>query len=106
MRSEEGDDPMTVEEMKKKKTELGFSCEQISDRSGVPLGTVQKIFSGITKRPRYDTICQLEQAFPMEHIIFTDNLGRDCKASGKVFVEKSKANIHQRIMKQFRTNIE
>ena len=47
---------MTVEEMKKKKTELGFSCEQISDRSGVPLGTVQKIFSGITKRPRYDTI--------------------------------------------------
>lgn len=92
MRSEEGGDPMTVEEMKKKKTELGFSCEQISDRSGVPLGTVQKIFSGITKRPRYDTICQLEKAFPMEHIIFTDNLGRDCKASGKVFVEKSKAN--------------
>lgn len=63
MRSEEGDDPMTVEEMKKKKTELGFSCEQISDRSGVPLGTVQKIFSGITKRPRYDTICQLEKHF-------------------------------------------
>ena len=69
MRSEEGNDPMIVEEMKKKKTELGFSCEQISDRSGVPLGTVQKIFSGITKRPRYDTICQLEKAFPMEHII-------------------------------------
>ena len=61
---------MTVEEMKKKKTELGFSCEQISDRSGVPLGTVQKIFSGITKRPRYDTICQLGKAFPIEHIIF------------------------------------
>lgn len=57
---------MTVEEMKKKKSELGFSCEQISARSGVPLGTVQKIFSGITKRPRYDTICQLEKAFPME----------------------------------------
>ena len=94
MRSEEGDDPMIVEEMKKKKTELGFSCEQISDRSGVPLGTVQKIFSGITKRPRYDTICQLEKAFPIEHIIFTDNFGRDCKASGKVFVEKSKANTH------------
>ena len=54
---------MTVEEMKKKKMELGFSCEQISDRSGVPLGTVQKIFSGITKRPRYDTICQLKKHF-------------------------------------------
>lgn len=57
MRSEEGDEPMTVEEMKKKKSELGFSCEQISARSGVPLGTVQKIFSGITKRPRYDFSC-------------------------------------------------
>ena len=44
MRSEEGDDPMTVEEMKKKKTELGFSCEQISDRSGVPLGTGSVFF--------------------------------------------------------------
>lgn len=75
---------MTVEEMKKKKTELGFSCEQISDRSGVPLGTVQKIFSGITKRPRYDTICQLGKAFPIEHIIFTDNHGRDYKASGNI----------------------
>lgn len=64
---------MTVEEMKKKKTELGFSCEQISERSGVPLGTVQKIFSGITRRPRYDTICQLEKAFSIEHIIFADN---------------------------------
>ena len=29
MRSEEGDDPMTVEEMKKKKTELGFSLSLI-----------------------------------------------------------------------------
>ncbi len=75
---------MTVEEMKKKKTELGFSCEQISDRSGVPLGTVQKIFSGITKRPRYDTICQLEKAFPIEHIIFTDNHGRDKDMKGSV----------------------
>ena len=75
---------MTVEEMKKKKMELGFSCEQISDRSGVPLGTVQKIFSGITKRPRYDTICQLEKAFPIEHVIFTDSHERDYKESGNM----------------------
>ena len=91
MRSEEGDDPMTVEEMKKKKTELGFSCEQISDRSGVPLGTVQKIFSGITKRPRYDTICQLGKAFPMEYIIFTDNLGRCCSRTSLYAVTEIKS---------------
>ena len=90
---------MTVEEMKKKKTDVSEGLKiieqaesadvtAISDRSGVPLGTVQKIFSGITKRPRYDTICQLEKAFPMEHIIFTDNLGRDCKASGNMISPK------------------
>ena len=104
MRSEEGDDPMIVEEMKKKKTELGFSCEQISDRSGVPLGTVQKIFSGITKRPRYDTICQLEKAFPMEHIIFTDNFGRDCKASGNMispkYIRELDSNPYPGMMKE------
>ena len=54
---------MTVEEMKKKKTELGFSCEQISDRSGVPLGTVQKIFSGITKRQDMTQFVSWEKHF-------------------------------------------
>lgn len=59
---------MTIEEMKKKKEELGFSCERISELSGVPLGTVQKIFGGITRKPRYETICQLGKAFPIEYI--------------------------------------
>ena len=53
MRSEEGDEPMTVEEMKKKKSELGFSCEQISARSGGTVGErCKKIFSGITKKTK------------------------------------------------------
>lgn len=59
---------MTIEEMKKKKEEFGFSCERISELSGVPIGTVQKIFGGITRKPRYETICQLGKAFPIEYI--------------------------------------
>ena len=47
---------MTIDEMREKKRELGYTYEQISELSGVPLGTVQKIFSGHTKSPRYDTI--------------------------------------------------
>ena len=31
---------MTIEEMKRKKEELGYSNEMVSDLSGVPLGTV------------------------------------------------------------------
>ena len=40
-----------------------YSYERISDLSGVPLGTVQKIFSGQTKSPRYGTLRALEKMF-------------------------------------------
>ena len=60
---------MTLDEMKKKKTDLGYSYEQISERSGVPLGTVQKIFGGITKNPRYETLQALSGAFVSEESI-------------------------------------
>ena len=34
---------MTLEEMKSRKKELGYTYEQISRLSGVPLGTVQTV---------------------------------------------------------------
>ena len=52
---------MNLEKMKERKKELGYSNAKISDLSGVPLGTVQKIFSGETASPRYDTLLALEQ---------------------------------------------
>lgn len=52
---------MTIAEMKKRKKELGYTNEKISELSGVPLGTVQKIFAGVTESPRYDTLCALER---------------------------------------------
>lgn len=54
---------MTIQEMKKKKQEKGYTYAQIADLSGVPLGTVQKIFSGETQSPRYDTLQALERVF-------------------------------------------
>lgn len=51
---------MTLEEMKQRKQELGYSNQTISEKSGVPFGTVQKIFSGQTKFPREETIKALE----------------------------------------------
>ena len=54
---------MTIEEMKRIKKEKGYSYIQIAHMSGVPLGTVQKIFGGETKSPRYDTILALESLF-------------------------------------------
>ena len=52
---------MTIEEMKQKKRELGYSNAMIAQISGVPLGTVQKIFSGTTTAPRYETLSALER---------------------------------------------
>ena len=43
---------MTIEEMKDKKKEKGYSYEQMADLSGIPLGTIQKIFSGNFNRQK------------------------------------------------------
>ena len=51
---------MTLEEMKVRKRELGYTNEQLSELSGVPLGTVIKIFEGATTSPRRATITALE----------------------------------------------
>ncbi len=52
---------MTLEEMKRIKQERGYSLAQLSEYSGVPLGTLQKIFSGETEHPRYATLQALEK---------------------------------------------
>lgn len=54
---------MTIQEMKKIKQEKGYTYAQIAELSGVPLGTVQKIFCGETTSPRYDTLLALENLF-------------------------------------------
>ena len=53
---------MTLEEMKRIKKERGFSMAQLSEYSGVPMGTLQKIFSWETENPRYATRQALEKA--------------------------------------------
>lgn len=47
-----GEVSMTVTEMRAKKKEMGYTNEQIAELSGVPLGTVQKIFAGLTESPK------------------------------------------------------
>lgn len=54
---------MTLAQIKQLKQQLGYSNEQIAKESGVPLGTVQKIFSGLTENPRRHTIEQLSDFF-------------------------------------------
>lgn len=60
---------MTIQEMREKKKEKGYSYAQMSELSGVPLGTIQKIFSGETVSPRYDTLQALEKLFAAQGMV-------------------------------------
>lgn len=53
---------MLYEELNRRKKELGLTTEQLSQLSGVPAGTINKILSGETRSPRYDTMQALEKA--------------------------------------------
>ena len=54
-----------IEQLREKKKEMGYNYAQLSELSGVPLGTVQKVLGGHVKNPRYETLLALEKAlFP------------------------------------------
>lgn len=51
---------MTIREMKARKKELGYTNKDLAELSGVPLGTIEKIFGNTTSAPRRSTILALE----------------------------------------------
>lgn len=52
---------MTSEEMVRRKKEMGYTNAQLSNLSGVPLGTLNKILSGATKNPGHEAVKAIEQ---------------------------------------------
>ena len=54
---------MTLEDLKRLKKYAGYTNAMIAEKSGVPLSTVQKVFSGNTESPRYGTLKALYHAF-------------------------------------------
>ncbi len=54
---------MTIDEMITKKKQYGLSYDYISEKSGVPVSTVQKVFSKTTPTPRRETLESLNKAF-------------------------------------------
>ena len=53
---------LTVDELIRLKEERGLTIADIAKRSGVPVGTVGKILSGQTKKPRTATLNAIERA--------------------------------------------
>lgn len=67
----EVDAMMTIEQMRSRKTILGLTNEALAEKSGLPLGTVQKVLAGITKAPRRHTLLKLEQALSEPPFAYT-----------------------------------
>lgn len=76
--------------LKARKKSLGLTTEDVSIRSGIPMGTLNKIFAGQTLDPKYDTvklICsaldvslgELEAADGAESVdsLFIDKYGKE-----------------------------
>ena len=51
---------INLEKIKQRKKDLHLTNQELAERSGVPLGTINKIFSGATKSPKYNTMQALE----------------------------------------------
>ena len=68
---------MTIEQMRERKKELGYTNEQLSQLSGVPIGTLQKVLGGATRSPRYDTLQCIEAVLWPEGDAHTQSVIRE-----------------------------
>lgn len=57
---------MTIKEMQELRKEYGYSYSMIAEGTELPLSTVQKVFGGQTKAPRYETVKRLNRFFEMQ----------------------------------------
>ena len=57
---------MDIQLLQSKRKELGYTYKKISEISGIPLPTVQKVLGGFTKSPRYETVQALERVLAPE----------------------------------------
>ena len=82
---------MDISDLKKLKKEAGLTNAEIAELSGIPVSTVNKIFSGATKNPRYATLLAIEQVLTTkEKIPFTydklkeePSIVRDASVAGR-----------------------
>jgi len=61
-----------IDKLKARKKELGLTNQQLSKESGVPVGTVNKIFSGATRYPRQETMDAIVKAMKLDYYKIED----------------------------------
>lgn len=61
-----------MEKLKKRKKELGWTNQKLSEESGIPVGTLNKIFNGATRYPRDKTVEALVRAMGLDYYEIED----------------------------------
>lgn len=56
-----------LEKLKERKKELGWTNQKLAEVSGIPVGTLNKIFSGATRYPRQETLDALVKALGLDY---------------------------------------
>ena len=72
--------------LREKKERANWTTEELSRRSGVPMGTINKILSGETSSPRYDTMEALDSAFREEEaLMMRESLPYEVKEEERLY---------------------
>lgn len=90
---------MGLEKIAEYKKRLGMTAEELSNQSGVPLGTLNKILSGATKDPKLETLKAIARVLGMSLDDFDDlNINKPQEPSYNDLITvytRSKKNLSQ-----------
>lgn len=56
-----------IDILRERKKELNITFEELAQKSGIPLRTLENIFHGVTKNPRIDTMQAIERALGLDN---------------------------------------
>lgn len=77
---------MSLEIINKRKKELGLTSEELSERSKVPAGTLNKILSGATKDPKIGTLKAIAKVLGLSLSDFDDTADDENKLSSSEYM--------------------
>lgn len=81
---------MKHEELKALKDKSGLTAQQIADKSNVPLPTVNRILSGQTQDPGYETLTAIINAMAHEESAKPDDHERLVAVYERTIIQKNK----------------
>lgn len=64
---------MGLEKIAEQKKKLNMTTEELAEKSGVPVGTLNKILSGSTKNPKFETFRAVARALGLSLSEFDDD---------------------------------